>query len=267
MHPVTCAVTIGVTMDYEPPGPANGFNHGRAFYYINWEYVEMLRGLGAKVLCLPPAAGPEAVRDLVDHLDGLMLTGGTDIDPASYGEGILDSRHPVDSERTGFEAELVLMALERGLPVFGICRGAQMINVALGGTLYQDLSTQRPGSVDHRASSGSNGTRHRVRIEPESRLHAILGVTELEVNSYHHQGIRELGRDLVPGAWGPDGLVEAVEIPSQTFCLGVQWHPERDRDNPSQQMLVRAFLEAADRYRRDGRVARGLKWPCAASGA
>ncbi len=244
------APLIGLTTDYEPPGDPEGFNHGRSFYYVNQDYVRMVQIAGGVALAVPPEPVEGNLPRLLDAVDGLLLIGGTDIDPAAYGEELMNPAWNVDVERTAFEAKLVALALERGVPILGICRGCQMLNVALGGSLYQDLAQQRRCEVVHRAGRGQPPARHPVRVEPGSKLSAILGVEELEVNSYHHQGIRELGSGLRAVAWSPDGLVEAVELPEKPFVLGVQWHPERDFDKPEQRRLLRAFVAAAKEERR-----------------
>ncbi|MDZ7374055.1 MAG: gamma-glutamyl-gamma-aminobutyrate hydrolase family protein [candidate division KSB1 bacterium] len=238
---------IGITMDSDREGEASG----RPYYFLNCEYVEMVRRVGGIAVTLPPTPEDENIGLLLELVDGLILSGGSDVDPAAYGEPVRHTNWDIDPERTVFEAKLVRSALKLDLPVLGICRGFQLLNVALGGSLYQDLAGEFPnwGPVRHRAESGSPPARHWIRVEGKSLLGSLLGVERLEVNSYHHQGVKELGRNLVAVAWSEDGLVEAVELPSCSFCLGVQWHPERDFDSPEQQLLLRAFLRAAERHR------------------
>ncbi len=211
-------------------------------------YVQALQRAGAMVIALPPdpaiAAEPDAALDL---LDGLMLAGGSDIDPDFYGA----PRHPLtvgtEPTRDSFEIALVLRALDRDLPVLGICRGMQLINVARGGTLLQDLP-ERFGHDDHRRVAGSFvGAEHLVRLAPGSLAAAAAGEEVHTTLSHHHQGVDRVGDGLVvSGRSCLDDLPEAIEDPTRGFALGVQWHPEADERSK----LIGALVTAA-RSRRD----------------
>jgi putative glutamine amidotransferase len=205
----------------------------REAFLLATSYVEEVERAGGLAVMLPPgAAAPEHAERIVESLDGLLLSGGTDIDPAAYGE----ERHPcvthTSPARDEFEAALVHAALERGVPLLGICRGMQMLNVALGGTLHQHLPDEI-GHTDHRRSLGSfDNADHDVRIAPGSLAHRIIEEELHSTKSHHHQGVDQLGEDLVPSAWSTlDELVEAIELPDR-WALGVQWHPEVDADSP-----------------------------------
>jgi putative glutamine amidotransferase len=175
-------------------------------------------------------ADTETLRLTYERLDGLLLPGGADIDPDSYAA----ERHPLtvgtDPPRDVVEGRLVEWALEDGMPVLGLCRGIQVINIVLGGTMYQDLAAEYRGAIKHDYVPAQGYARdrlsHDVEIVDGSRLARILGATTRPVNSMHHQGVRDLGRGLIATARAPDGLIEALELPEHPFMLGVQWHPE-----------------------------------------
>lgn len=180
-----------------------------------------------------PVLKPERAPEVLSHLHGLLLSGGVDVDPSYYGEDPLPGLGRITPERDAFELALTRRALEAGVPVLGICRGVQVLNVAAGGTLYQDLASQRERVLKHSQEAPRWHESHTVRVEPGSRLAAILGVTEARVNSFHHQAVREVPSGLRAVAWAPDGVIEAVEAPDHRFVMGLQWHPEemwrRDR--------------------------------------
>lgn len=192
-------------------------------------YIEGLTLAGGIATLLPPQPVDADVADRVlDGLDGLVLTGGRDVDPASYGQPPHPSTDEPARERDAWEFALVGRALERGLPVLGICRGAQVLNVALGGTLHQHL----PDVVGHNWHQAGNAVFNTSVIStvPGTRLAALIGEST-DAQCYHHQAIAELGKGLIATAWDPDGVVEAVEIPGPAFVVAVQWHPEERLDD------------------------------------
>ena len=205
---------------------------------LNTAYVEALEGAGLTPLVLPAMIDPERAARALDAVGGLVLSGGEDVDPARYGA----ARHPrlgaTDPRRDDVEAALIRAARERALPVLAICRGAQILNVALGGTLYQDLGSERPGPIDHADVTG----RHPVAIDADTLLQRTLGSRELTANSRHHQAIKDVAPGLVVVARAPDGVIEGVElaVPGDQWLLGVQWHPE----NLAEAGLFRGFAEA-----------------------
>jgi putative glutamine amidotransferase len=203
-------------------------------------YATAVQRAGGLALLLPPdpaaSEGPDA---LLDRLDALMLAGGADVDPASYGAARHAETAGTWPERDRFEIALARRALEREMPVLGICRGMQILNVALGGDLDQHLP-ERIGHEGHRLVPGKFG-RHRVRLAPESLAERACGAVETEVFSHHHQGVARLGEGLEASGWDvEDGLVEAIEAPELEFALGVIWHPEEDPDSEVVPALVRA---------------------------
>jgi putative glutamine amidotransferase len=211
------------------------------------KYVKAIVQAGGTPLLVPPDL-PAAQRDaLLSRLDGILLSGGGDIDPALYGMETTPKVTNISPARDSTEIWMLKAAASKGLPFLGICRGLQVINVALGGTLYTDIATQRPNAIkhDYYPESPRDLRPHTVAIEPESRLCRILGLTETPVNSLHHQGIRDLAEPLQPAAFAPDGLVESIELPEHPFGLGVQWHPEWLTAYAPMRALFRAFVEAA----------------------
>ncbi len=210
-------------------------------------YVDsIIRAGGIPVMVpanLPPALFPE----LMERVDALLFTGGPDIDPVLFG----GEQHPrvygIDARRDTLELELVRMAVDAQKPFLGICRGIQVINVALGGTLYTDIEAFAPGGQKHDYHPGHpyNYKAHPVTVTENSLLHEIVNAGAVRVNSLHHQAIKDVSPRLLPIGYSHDKLVEAVELPGHPFALGVQWHPEWLPDEPQMQAIFRALVRAA----------------------
>ena len=215
----------------------------RAFVFTT--YVEALRRAGAIPVVIP--SQPENAADLVASLHGLVLAGGDDCDPALYGEEPHPSLQPMDSRRQANDLALAKAAREQGIPTLGICLGMQMMNVAAGGSLVQDIDSAMKTEIRH-ASRPENRRRHDVTVEQGTQLASILRRRELNVNSSHHQAIRNVGEGFRVTAHAPDGIVEALEDPAQTFYLGVQWHPEDMTGEDSAAALLGALVEAARQH-------------------
>ena len=214
-------------------------------FWMRPDYVEGIREEGAVPFVLPLTDDHEALDRLLDKSDGILLTGGYDIDPSLYGEERRPECGPPAPERDAMELYLAKGIRERHVPCLGICRGIQLINVAYGGTLYQDLPTERPG-IRHFMEEPYDAVQHYVDIEEDTPLHKLLSLTHLGVNSLHHQAVKELGKGLLPMAYSTDGLVEAVYDPFHPFLWAVQWHPERSfRTDERSRMIFRAFVQAA----------------------
>lgn len=217
-------------------------------------YVQAIESFGATSLLLTPAHHRESIDRILGLAHGLVLTGGEDVDPARYGQQPHPQLGMLNPQRDAMELAAVEAALARRLPVLAICRGFQLLNVAFGGTLYQDLPSQREGRVVHEQSAPIGHRWHGARVEPGSRLEEILGEPELSINSFHHQGIDRLGEGLRPLVWAEDGLVEGVEAVDYPWVFGVQWHPERgEADAPGDPLhpdrrLFDAFVAAAREY-------------------
>lgn len=208
-------------------------------------YVDAVARAGGAPVLLPPLPG--VVEAVLPRLDGLLLAGGPDVEPRRYGQPAGADTQPPAPERDEAETRLLLGAVDAGLPLLGVCRGMQLLNVARGGTLHQHLP-DLVGHLGHCPAPGVYGD-HAVRVEPGSRLAAALGgATGTTVRTYHHQGVDRIGAGLVATAWSPDGIVEALEDPALPFCVGVQWHPEVGADPAVFDALV-----AAARVRRAGR--------------
>lgn len=208
-------------------------------------YVQALERAGGAPLLIPLLEDPRALEAVLERLDGLLLPGGPDVDPQHYREAALPNVNEVVAQADRVELLLARAAAAAATPLLGICRGSQVLNVALGGSLYQDLRSQRATTLDHAGSRpiARSHLLHAVRIEPGSRLAAVLGSTGLMVNSLHHQGIKTVAPSLEPVAWSPDGVIEGVEG-TRGFCLAVQWHPEELPAQPAAVRLFEAFVAA-----------------------
>ena len=209
-------------------------------------YLAMVAEAGAVpvVLAQVPGMAPAAAAGLLAaRVDGVVLTGGVDVDPARYDQEAHAETQAPDPARDAFETALLERAVADGLPVLAVCRGVQVLNVARGGTLHQHLP-ELVGHAGHMPVVGCYA-RHAVRVAPGTRLAAALGVETSDVPTHHHQGIDRVGRGLVPSAWAEDGVVEAVEDPDAEFVVGVQWHPEAGEDRS----LFEAFVGAVRRAR------------------
>lgn len=198
---------------------------GRERVTLNSAYVLALDRAGLVPLIAPTLLPPDRAAAVLSATRGLVLTGGEDVEPVRYGAAPHPRLEATDSTRDAAELALIAAARAARLPILAICRGIQVLNVAFGGTLYQDLDSERPGPVAH---VGGDAGRHAIRVEPGSRLARTLGTTTATVNSRHHQAIRDLAPGLRAVAWAEDGLIEAVEPadPAAAWIVAVQWHPE-----------------------------------------
>ncbi|MEW6026674.1 MAG: gamma-glutamyl-gamma-aminobutyrate hydrolase family protein [Planctomycetota bacterium] len=211
---------------------------------LSQEYSRAVLKAGGIPIILPPASFvPGVVDSLLGRIDGLFLSGGHDLSPRFYGEKVLNDKVILLPElKQRFDLTLARAAIKRKIPVLGTCYGAQLINVALGGALFQDIATQIRSAIGHRKSS------HKVYLCEGTLLHRIIGKKHIITNSSHHQSIKTLGKGLVINARAEDAIIEGVELPSG-FCLGLQWHPERMMDSPEQVALLRAFVKYASRHK------------------
>lgn len=210
------------------------------------EYSEAVFRAGAIPVMLPPIDGDALAAAWLDRLDGVILTGGGDLDPSLYDGTPHHTIYNLDPARDASEAAVTRAALRRTVPLLAICRGLQVLNVVLGGTLYEHLPDAVGEQVAHRLPPRETAL-HRVQVDAGTRLAEILGVAQTEVVSWHHQGIRMLGSGLKPTAYAPDGVIEAVELPEHPWCIAVQWHPELSAaEDPVQQRLFDALAQAAN---------------------
>jgi putative glutamine amidotransferase len=229
---------IGVSACFMHADPTRALFKGKTLLYAEESMLRWIMSAGAVPLLVPRAAGAVPAADLLEGLDGLVLQGGADVAPAAYGETPSRPEWSGDAIRDAYEIELVRLALDRGLPVLGVCRGAQVLNVALGGSLWQDIATMHPGGRVHRDWEIYDEHGHEVSVEPGSllgRWYEGRLAGGARVNSVHHQAIKTLAPGLVVEARSlPDGVIEAVRLapagdsrgPARAFAYGVQWHPE-----------------------------------------
>lgn len=216
------------------------------YHILNQKFVDMLIAEGAVPLILPSNMDIEGSKLLWDKLDGVLFSGGSDVNPMTYGQRIHDKLGGLDNVRDHYELELIDYILEKDLPFLGICRGIQILNVAMGGSLYQDL--QSAGFYKHDLHNlKHNETSHYVELVKDSKLYEIIKEEKVGVNSYHHQAIDKLAQGLVPTAFSEDELIEAVEVRDKKFALAVQRHPEQMQDSESMRNLVRSFVEACSK--------------------
>jgi putative glutamine amidotransferase len=233
---------IGIGSDIHSPRG----RRERSFAYLT--YCEAVRRAGAIPLVIPPQ--PENAAELLSRIDGLLLAGGFDCHPGVYGEEPHPTIEPMDPRRQANDLALAAAARQHNVPTLGICLGMQVMNVAAGGTLVQDIDSQHDTEIRH-ASEPENRGRHDVIIEQGTQLASVVPAVELNVNSSHHQAVRTVGEGLRVTAHAPDGIIEGVEDPRHPFYLGVQWHPEDMGGEESASTLFAAFLEAARRYARE----------------
>ena len=233
-------------------GISGSVNAEESQYFINRDYVRSLAEAGAIPLLLGPDMTDEQARQCAGALDGLLLAGGNDVSPRCFGQEPVQGLGEVNPLRDQNELRLIQLFLKEEKPILGICRGVQMLNVALGGTLIQDLPSQHrredgQPSMSHRQTAPGRYPSHRVEVAEGSLLEQIVGQRELWVNSFHHQAVGEVAGRANLSAWAADGVVEAIELPDARFVLGVQWHPEimtRKEDEASRR-LFSAFAKAA----------------------
>ena len=236
----------------------SGGSHQLPAVKLNVQYVTAVEEPGGTALLVTPAHDEASVCGIVGMAHGLLLTGGEDVDPARYGQAPHPELGHVTPSRDAMEVAALEEAMRRGMPVLAICRGFQLLNVALGGTLFQDLAALRPGPIVHEQEAPVGHRWHGATVEEGSGLSEIFGTRELFINSFHHQGIDRLAPALRATVWAEDGLVEGVEGAGRGWMYGVQWHPERgeaeaprDQRDPDRRLLW-AFIDAARRFAESG---------------
>jgi putative glutamine amidotransferase len=212
---------VGVTLDSEAPGGYSKF----PWYALRQNYADAIIAAGGLPMALPHE--PALADAYLDRIDALVVTGGAfDVDPALYGDGAQHETVTLKAGRTAAELALTQGAMARGLPVLGICGGEQLLAVALGGTLIQHIPDTVPDALAHEQPNPRDEPGHEVAVVPGTLLHRIVGSAVMQVNSSHHQAVRDPGRGATVNARAPDGVVEGIEDSARRFCLGVQWHPE-----------------------------------------
>lgn len=221
-------------------------NSGQPLLAVAESYVDAILQAGGDPVLLPLKSSNTGIQKISQLLDGILLTGGGDVDPQRYGS----ASHPlvagVDQNRDHLEIFLTKYAISKNLPLMGICRGLQVINIAMGGTIYEDILEQKPAALRHNYALDfpRHYLAHSVEVVRDSQLFTIINSPSPLVNSLHHQGIKMLAQGLRATAFAPDGLIEAVEIENHPFGLAVQWHPECLPDEARMDALFRAFIES-----------------------
>ena len=229
---------VGITLDSEVPGGWSRY----PWYALRQNYAAAVAEAGGLPVALPHDT--DLAADWLDRLDALVVTGGAfDIEPAMYGEGDRHETVVLKEGRTAAELALLRGALQRDMPVLGICGGEQLMAVALGGTLIQHIPDSIPDCVAHEQKTRHDEPGHPVTVAAGSLLARITGTERMLVNTSHHQAVRDAGPGVIVNAVAPDGVVEGIEDPRYGFCLGVQWHPEFHTD-PGDALIFRALVEA-----------------------
>lgn len=227
----------------------NNNKEGMSTFALRPAYVQAIQSAGGIPVMIPLGLSEDDLWVIFQQVEGLLIPGGGDIDPVRYqGQSDNATVHGIDTDRDRIEFQLVQWAVRQQKPMLAICRGHQVFNVALGGTLWEDIYSQKPAAIVHEFvnSQPRQFLAHAVEVTPGSRLAGQLGQTAVQVNSLHHQGVRELADGLTAVAFAPDGLIEGVEIPHHPYALGVQWHPEDlAPTDPAMQSLFDGLIAAA----------------------
>lgn len=238
-----------MTGNIYPPDPPRNIYAKKHIQALEMEGLQAVSRAGGLPIMLPETGTPSDAEQMIELIDGLILTGGADVAPQTYHEKPISERWPGDPKRDAYELRLIDLALKAKKPILGLCRGCQILNVYFGGTLYQDITSQKPGTLLHRDVEKYDHNNHFVSLEENGLLFPLYNKARLKVNSVHHQAVKDLGKGLKASAISEDGLIEAVELarPLNSFLLGVQWHPEWE-GNPKLslddgQKIMAAFLE------------------------
>jgi len=240
---------IGITVALQSPESHAGSSVvGAEKQTVNGDYVNAVAAAGGLPLLLPLVADVALVRAQIEHIDGLLVSGGPDVNPLLYGEEPKPALETVQAERDAYELVAIRAAAELGKPILGICRGLQVMNVSFGGTLYQDLGQKGPDVLKHSQRARRDVATHSVALVADTLLYNILQTKTIQVNSFHHQAPKTVAPGFVISALSPDGVIEALENPRFGFMLGVQWHPESMAPVRSDMLkLFKAFVDAARR--------------------
>ncbi len=239
---------IGITCYLDYDNPRRKYPFVFAFDYVKRQYYLAIQDAGGVPVILPNVEKMNLVDDYIKTLDGLLLGGGGDVHPSFFHERIKAKNLSIKKERDKFEIALTKKAKKKKLPILGICRGPQVINIALGGTIYQDLSLRKERTFNHKPEAVMRfKKKHMVKIREGSKLFSIIKKKEIEVNTNHHQIIKDIAPGLSASAWSADGVIEALESKGKDFLVSVQWHPEAMLDHPSSGALFRAFIQACNK--------------------
>ncbi len=233
---ITCSRVVG--------GAWGLYSQGHFMNYTYEEYCQAIRFHGGAPVIIPVPQTRETLHEILGRADGLILSGGPDINPKFYAEQPTEGLGEIDEDLDRMELEAAKIAFQKNLPILAICRGIQTLNVSLGGSLYQDIPSQVEDSLSHNQKADKSVTSHLITIEEKTQLYQILKKKEIWVNGKHHQAIKDPAPGLIVSARAPDGVIEAVEHPERRFVLGVQWHPEGTwKEDLYSKRLFRAFVE------------------------
>lgn len=236
---------IGISANTIVMGEANTINMPRS--YVNEDYIISVEQAGGVPVILPVVKNAETLESQLDGLDGLILSGGSDIDPAFYEEEPIFQCGYINHEVDAYSILLAQKAVERKIPLLGICKGNQVINVAFGGSLYQDIATQCETSTEHTQKAPRNNPTHYISINQNSFLYKVFG-ERIRVNSFHHQSVKNVAKGFMISAMGVDGIIEGIESIDGSFVLGVQFHPEMmaSHKDPNMMKLFEAFIRKCE---------------------
>ncbi|MCH9754165.1 MAG: gamma-glutamyl-gamma-aminobutyrate hydrolase family protein [Alphaproteobacteria bacterium] len=232
---------IGIVLDYETRQEKEGGYSNYPWYALRTDYSNAVANSGGVPVLIPYHS--ELIKHYLEYCDGFIFPGGEyDIHPSYYGEEPDPKTTISNNERTNFEISLLRKVLEEDKPMLGICAGEQLLNVVLGGTLYQDISSCMKTKINHKPGGETNQNRHFIDIREGSLLHRITGKDRYKVNSHHHQAVNKLGEGLIISAQAEDGVIEAIERTKSRFCIGVEWHPEYEK-NEEDSELIKALVK------------------------
>jgi putative glutamine amidotransferase len=243
---------IAITADFSGPEQAGLKTDQEPTFSLASRYCDAIQNAGGLPIIIPHSQSRTQIRHIMQRVDGLLISGGGfDIDPSYYGEQPITQLGKIKAQRTFTEMESIALGLQRDLPMLGICGGAQAINVALGGSLYQDIATQLPKAREHQQRARNHSDGHAVKLLPGTLLQKIFNRGTMKVNTTHHQAIRDPGKGLVINATASDGIVEGIESTKHSFVLGVQWHPEvLAQRSPAHRKIFSSFIAICKRLQR-----------------
>lgn len=240
--------TIGIVLDYETRGTAKGGYSDLPWYALRTDYAKAIANNGGVPVHIP------YIEDDIEHYinlcDAIVIPGGEyDIHPSFYGKKLIDEVNFLTNDRTKFELKLLKYVMDNEVPFLGICAGQQLLNVGLGGSLYEDIEKQIGNQIIHKHhDKAQDAICHDIEVSANTKLAAIFKANQLSINSHHHQSVKDLGKGLVVNAVAPDGVIEGVEHINHPFCIGVVWHPEYET-NKEERYLFKSFIDAAHRHK------------------